>query len=219
MPAKRRRTTRDARRRQLGQNFLADPSEIDRLIRSAEIEPGELIVEIGAGTGALTLPLAAVGARVLAIERDPTWVTQLHRGIEGAGAETRIEVVEADFRKVPLPSEAFRVISNPPFGLTTALLSHLLDHPEHGPWRADLLLQQEVARKRSASPPTTLRSAAWAPWWEFSLGPSVSRAAFRPVPGVDTAVLVVRRRDPGVLPDWLAPRMRELLRHGWRPPA
>jgi 23S rRNA (adenine-N6)-dimethyltransferase len=103
--------------------------------------------------------------------------------------------------------------------LTTALFARLFDNPAAGPLRADLLIQYEVARKRAATPPTTLRSASWAPWWTFQLGPVVPRTAFRPVPRVDAALLVVRRRYPPVLPEWLAPQLRELLRPAWNPPS
>lgn len=214
-----RRTDRDARRRTLGQNFLEDPAEVDRLIAAAEIDADELIVEIGAGRGSMTLPLARTGARVIAIERDPDWVARLHDSLIGAGMRARVEVVEADFRSVSLPTEPYRVVSNPPFGLTTALFAHLFDHPARGPRRADLLVQREVARKRTKSPPTTLRSAAWSPWWTFRMGPTVGRGAFRPVPRVDAAVVVAEKRDPPVLPHWLAPELRELLRPGWDPPS
>lgn len=139
--------------------------------------------------------------------------------MRAAVRDGRVRIVEADFRNVTLPGEPYRVVSSPPFGLTTAVLSHLFDRPSRGPWRADLLLQFEVAHKRSTAPPITLRSAAWAPWWEFRLGPEVSRTAFRPIPKVDAAVLIAERRDPAILPDWLAPGLRELLRPGWDPPA
>ena len=114
--------------------------------------------------------------------------------------------------------DPYRVVANPPFGLTTALFEKLFDTPAEGPRRADVLIQLDVARKRSVVPPASLRSAAWAPWWTFELGPTVPRTAFRPVPRVDAAVLTARRRDPAVLPEWLSPRLRELLRPGWEPP-
>lgn len=218
MSAKRRRTSRDARRRSLGQNFLVDRDEVSRLVDAAGARPGELIVEVGAGTGALTLPLARAGARVIAIEPDPAWVRRLRERASEEGLVGQIEIVREDFREIEWPSETYRVVSSPPFGLTTALFASLFDHPAKGPLRADLVIQFEVARKRAAAPPTTLRSAAWAPWWTFHLGPRVPRAAFRPVPRVDAALLTVRRRDPAVLPEWLAPQLRELLRPGWDPP-
>lgn len=175
------------------------------------------MVEIGAGRGALTVTLADRGARVVAIERDPVWAGKLRARVRSQRAPGRVEVVEADFRDVPLPEERYRVISSPPFGLTTALLSYLLDRPDLGPWRADLLVQREAAYKRAESPPSTLRSAAWAPWWEFGLGPEVDRRAFRPVPAVDATILIAERREQPVLPTRLAPNIRDLLRPGWDP--
>lgn len=215
MSAKRRRTPRDARRRSHGQNFLVDRNEISRLIDAVDARSNELIVEVGAGTGALTLLLAQAGARVIAIEPDHAWARRLHERVSEAGFVDEIEIVRQDFREIEWPSETYRVVSNPPFGLTTALFSSLFDNPAEGPSRADLVIQLEVARKRAAVPPTTLRSAAWAPWWTFQLGPVVPRSAFRPVPRVDAALLTARRRDDAVLPEWLAPQLRELLRPGW----
>lgn len=216
MAAKRRRTPRDTRRRELGQNFLADRREIHRIIEAVQVKPGELVVEIGAGRGALTIPLARTGTRVIALEVDPVWAARLRERVIGLDLE--VEVHHEDLRSMRFPAEPYRVISNPPFGLTTSLCDKLFDDPANGPWRADLLLQYEVARKRATTPPTSLRSAAWAPWWEFELGHTVRAKAFRPVPSVDAALLSVRRRDPAVLPTWLAPQLRDLLRSGWHPP-
>lgn len=167
----------------------------------------------------MTLPLARAGARVTAIEQDPDWAERLRGRLTGAALQSQVEVVEADFRSVTLPTEPYRVVSNPPFGLTTAVFAHLFDDPARGPRRADLLVQLEVAHKRTTSPPSTLRSAAWAPWWTFRMGPTVSRRAFRPVPRVDTGVVIAERREQAVLPDWMAPLLRELLRPGWNPPS
>ena len=219
MSAGRRRTPRDARRRSFGQNSLADQRAVRQLIDSIELAPTDPVLEIGPGRGALTLPLAEAGARVRAIERDPVWADRLRQRVGAAGLNAQVEIVAADFRAVRLPVTRYRVIANPSFSLTTALLAHLLDDPSRGPWRTDILVQREVAEKRSKEPPTTLRSAAWSPWWTFDIGVTVPRTAFRPVPKVDAALLTIRRRDADVLPDWLAPRLRELLRPGWHPPA
>lgn len=214
-----RRAHRDARRRSLGQNFLTDPSVVERLVDGASIDPGELVIDLGAGGGALTIALARAGARVRAVEIDPVWVRRLSGRVKEQGLADRVEVVRGDIRRTPLPDEPYRVVASPPFGLTTAVLSRLLDEPAVGPWRADLLIQREVTAKRTAQPPTSLRTAAWAPWWTFEMGMEVARSAFRPVPSVDAAVLVARRRPMPVLPDWLAFDFRELLRPGWDPPA
>jgi 23S rRNA (adenine-N6)-dimethyltransferase len=208
---------RDARRRTLGQNFLADPRAVARFIAAASISPGDLVVEPGAGRGALTIPLANAGADVIAFEKDTVWAKQLSANVAASGLEDRVRVFATDFMTSDLPATRYRIVANPSFGSTTALLDRLLDNPGDGPWRADLVVQREVAVKRSAIPATTLRSAAWAPWWEFELGPTIARTAFRPIPSVDAAVLSIRRRNPPLLPERLAPKMRSILRRAWNP--
>ena len=84
------------------------------------------------------------------------------------------------------------VVSNVPFGITTALLRRLLE--QRGWVSAVLLVQWEVARKRAAVGGTTLLTASWWPWFEFELAGRVPAAAFRPRPAVDGGLLVVRRR-------------------------
>jgi 23S rRNA (adenine-N6)-dimethyltransferase len=188
----------------------------------AGIAAGARVLDVGCGCGSTTLELARVvgaGGRVVAVERDPVWADRLRAAAERAGVADRVEVVEADFRQLDRPRERYRVVANPPYNLTTALLAWLLDEPERGPWRADLVIQLEVARKHAAQPPVALRTAAWAPWWLFEHRLTIDRNAFRPVPAVDSALLTVHRRDPPVLPPWIATELRDLLRAGWSPPA
>lgn len=215
MAAPRRRSPRDRRRRSHGQNLLVDHRVVERLLARLDLRDDELIVDVGAGRGALTIPLARAGARVLAIERDRHMVADLQERLEGSGVAGRVQIRRGDLRQMPWPREPYRVVASPPYALTTALLARLLDDPRTGPDRADLLLQWEVARKRAASPPVTLRSAAWAPWWQLELGERVARQAFRPVPATDSGWLTVTRRDPPILPDHLAPRFREALEPHW----
>lgn len=212
---RRRRSAADRRRRTHGQNLLAEASVVDRALARLDLAAGALVVEVGPGRGALTLPLARAGARVIAIERDRNFVAQLQRRIESEGLTDRVQLRRADLRDAPLPREPYRVVANPPFGLTTALLARLLDDPHRGPYRADLLLQYEVARKHATEPPKALRTAAWAPWWHFRMGERVPRTAFRPIPRVDAAWLTIERRHPPILPETLAPHFADLLRSRW----
>ncbi|HSM65022.1 MAG TPA: rRNA adenine N-6-methyltransferase family protein [Ilumatobacteraceae bacterium] len=210
-----RRTARDLRRRRLGQNFLADDAVIARFLAGVDLRGAEVVVDLGAGAGALTRPLAALarslGVEVWAVEADPHWADGLERSVSGLG----VRVIRADLRSLRLPAVPYVAVGNLPFGRTTDVLARLLDRPERGPLRAELIVQRDVARKHATSPPTTLRTAAWAPWWEFHLGAAIDRRSFRPVPGVDAAALGVRRREPPVLPATLAPRFRETLRAAW----
>jgi 23S rRNA (adenine-N6)-dimethyltransferase len=208
------RGERDQRRRSLGQNFLVDRDAIRRVVDHIKIEPAELVVDIGAGTGALAMPCADGGARVIAIERDPVWAEHLQAAAAARG-DGLIAVVAADVRTHSLPDEPFRVVASPPFSISSEILGLLLDHPDRGPYRCDLVLQLDFVRKRAAAPPGDLRTAAWAPWWRFEMGPRLSRKAFRPAPSVDAAVLTVHRRTRSVLPEWMAPTFIDTLRPTW----
>jgi 23S rRNA (adenine-N6)-dimethyltransferase len=210
---RRRRTSRDQRRRTHQQNFLTDRAIVERLV--ADVVPGDLVVDLGAGNGALTLPAVAAGADVLAIERDPAWSARLRERARAAGLHTRVRVVCGDLLTASLPTGAWRVIASPPYGLTTTLLHRLLDDPTRAPERLDLILQWEVARKFAAQPPTTLLATTWAPWWQMTLVQRVPRTAFRPVPRVDSGWLRIRRRTPDVLATHLAPAWEAFLRDRW----
>jgi 23S rRNA (adenine-N6)-dimethyltransferase len=185
------------------------------VVAEAAFEDGDLVVEIGAGRGALTFALARRGLRVIALERDPVWAEHLRREAVRRGAD-EVSVVCCDARRYRLPRRSFRAVGSLPFGATTALLRHLLDDPGSGLERADLIVQWEVARKRAAMPPTSMLSTSWAPWWAFTAGRRIPAAAFRPVPAVDAAVLRVARRTPPLLPGHLAPAYGEFVRRHWR---
>jgi 23S rRNA (adenine-N6)-dimethyltransferase len=208
-----RHTARDQRRRTYHQNFLVETALVRRLV--ADVEPGELVVDLGAGTGALTLAAAAAGARVLAVELDPVWSQQLRHRVHEAGLDDRVRVLHRDLRDVVWPSGRWRVLASPPFNLTTTLLHRLLDDPGRGPATADLVLQWEVARKFAAHPPTTLLSSSWAPWWQTTLVQRIPRTSFRPIPQVDGGWLRITRRSPDILPPDLAPAWEAFLRQTW----
>lgn len=102
------------------------------------------------------------------------------------------------------------VIANVPFSLTTPLLRGLL---QQNHWHtAVLLLQWEVARKRAGVGGTTMLTASWWPWYEFSLGSRVPAAAFSPVPTVDGGILIIRRRAVPLVPSELRKDYQDLVR-------
>lgn len=208
-----RRTARDERRRCLGQNFLR-PELADRLVGDADLRPGELVVEIGAGGGTLTMALARRDVEVIAVEVDPVWADRLDARAARV-APGRVSVVRADFGLVPLPAQPFRVVGCLPFGATTGILRRLLDDPLTPLSRADVIVQWEVARKRAMVPPVTLLSTAWAPWWELRQGPRIPASQFRPVPRVNGGVLVITRRDPPLLPPAMAGQYAAFVRSRW----
>ena len=202
------RTGRDWRRRRLGQNFL-DPATADQIVDEARLVAGELVLEVGAGAGALTHALARRPVRVIAIEPDPVWARRLGERLRG------VHVVRQDFLATSFPREPFRIIGSLPFGRTTDILRYLLDDPSSQLRRADVIVQWEVALKRVASPPTTLLSTGWAPWWEMRLARRIPASKFRPIPRVDAGLVTITRRDPPLLPVTMARSYAAFVQREW----
>jgi SAM-dependent methyltransferase len=93
-----------------------------RVVDAARVVPGELVLDVGAGLGALTAPLVRAGAQVVAVELHPGRAEKLRRRF----ADEPVTVVRADAADLRLPSRPFRVVSSPPYGISTALLKRLL---------------------------------------------------------------------------------------------
>lgn len=196
----RRRVT--APRSALGQHFVRSDGIAADLVRSVGIAREDLVVEIGAGGGRLTHALAHRARRVIAIEIDGPLVHRLRRVF--AGVEN-VEVVGGDALTVRLPDEPFRAFGNVPFAITTAILRRLLDDPGTALRRADLIVQEAVALKRSRDHPSNARSVAWAPWWDVRLVERLPRDTFQPPPATNAAMLSMTRRPV----PWLPPEHRD----------
>jgi 23S rRNA (adenine-N6)-dimethyltransferase len=172
-----------------GWHRLAD-DWAERVVAAASVRPGELVLDIGAGHGALTGPLVRAGARVIAVELHPGRAEALRRrfgdvnGTAGNGNLGSITVVQADAAMLRLPRRPFRVVASPPYGITADLLGLLLA-PGSQLVAADLVLQRAAVRKYAAHKVRGCR---------LTQGLAVPRRAFTPPPRVDSAVLVIRRQ-------------------------
>ncbi|MBB6171737.1 23S rRNA (adenine-N6)-dimethyltransferase [Nocardiopsis mwathae] len=190
MPAN---ATHHGGRHELGQNFLADRTVIATFTDLVARTTGP-IVEIGAGDGALTLPISRSGRPLTAVEIDPRRARRLQRR-----ASANVTVVNDDILRFRLPRHPHAVVGNVPFHLTTALLRRLLaaDNWQH----AVLLVQWEVARRRAGVGGASMLTAAWWPWYSFDLHSRVPARAFRPMPAVDGGLLTITRRDRALVAD------------------
>jgi 23S rRNA (adenine-N6)-dimethyltransferase len=190
-----------------GRHFLRSSALAAEIVRAVGIEPGELVLDIGAGAGALTGALVRAGAETVAIELDPELAARLRPRFA--------HVVEGDALRVPLPREPFRVVANLPFAIGTAMLRRLL-RPETALLSADVIVDWRLAEKRAAVWPSTRLGVEWSAWFRLEVVRRLPRCCFAPPPSVDAAVLRASRRDDPLVAVGEAARYRRFLDRGFR---
>lgn len=159
----------------------------ERLVDRSGVGPGDLVIDIGAGEGAITRHLVAAGARVLAVELHPGRASGLRRQY----ATASVRVLEVDASDLWLPGRPFRVVANPPFAITTAVLRRLLS-PRSRLQRADLVVPRYAAARWSSG--RAPDSARWSAHFTVETIGYLPRRAFVPAPPEPAVVLRLQRR-------------------------
>lgn len=178
-------------------------------MRASAVGTGDLVLDLGAGYGALTAPLARTGARVIAIERDPRLAERLRRRFADVPL---VAVVEADLRRIPLPRRPFYVVASPPFALTTVLLRRLLGDRRVRLAGAELILQWEAVRWLTSQRPRDAELRGWLNRYDLRFVRRVAAVSFSPPPGADAAHLEIRPARPELAERFRSPADRSRYR-------
>lgn len=206
-------------RKSLGQSFLVDPNVAEKMCRIARVSEGDCVVEVGPGTGSLTSALAASGAHVVAVEKDPRLVRICRMTVPRA-LVVCADALEDDVLEVARgmvasragdtemgnhrsilesfeSSKTWKLVSNLPYSVGTALFLRLLiDYPKIS--SGAVMLQLEVAERLCATPAS--RAASQATLYllyeaEARIAARVPRQVFYPRPRVDSAIVEFKRRS------------------------
>ena len=204
----------------LGQNFLHDGNQMRRIVEAAALEPGELVLEVGAGTGALSEYLLDAGARLVAIEMDGDLEPILRQRLASYGDRATlviddvltgkhqinprvIEPIQSAIYDLQSAMSTFKLVANLPYNVASPLIANLVcDYPQMS--LAVVMIQREVAERLTASPGVkaygplgVLVQAMYHVEKIATLGPS----CFWPPPKVESQVVRLRRRDAPLTDD------------------
>ncbi|MBS3921334.1 MAG: ribosomal RNA small subunit methyltransferase A [Deltaproteobacteria bacterium] len=194
-------------KKRLGQHFLVDRNIIDKVIRTAEVNKEDVILEVGPGLGEMTLGLARQAKRVIAVEIDSRLAEILKKKMS---AVSNVEIIQKDIFKIDFDALShhvkapLKVVANLPYQISTPLLFRFIESRRYFS-NLTLMLQREVV-ERMIAPAGVKEYGALSIFVQMVSHPSIhffiSPSAFFPRPKVESAVVhLVWREEPWIEPD------------------
>lgn len=183
-----------------GQNFVIDPNTVRRIVRAADVDSSDVVLEVGPGLGSLTLGLLETGSQVVAVEIDPVLALRLPKTVEEFAPEVgpRFVVEHVDALKVTdLPVEPTALVANLPYNVAVPVVLHLLaTFPSLR--RILVMVQREVADRLCAEPGSRTYGvpSVKARWYgDVHYAGDIGRNVFWPAPNVDSGLVAIDRRE------------------------
>ncbi|KAI1421544.1 dimethyladenosine transferase-like protein [Xylaria sp. FL1777] len=181
----------------LGQHILKNPGIAQTIVDKAQLKPTDVVLEVGPGTGNLTVQILNQARKVIAVEMDPRMAAEVTKRVQGKPEHKRLEVILGDVIKQDMTDLNFDVvISNTPYQISSPLVFRLLKLPKP-PRTCILMFQREFAMRLTARPGDSLycRLSVNAQFWK------VGRANFRPPPQVDSSVVRIEPKTGSERPN------------------
>lgn len=203
-------------RKGLGQNFLTDPSVLEKVVLAASVTPTDHVLEIGPGLGSLTRHLARAAKSVTAVEIDQNLIPILQQVVS---REPNVQVIQADILALDpaeiMQGKPYIVVANIPYYITSAILRHLLES-DHRPQRLTLTVQREVAERICAGPgDLSLLALSVQVYGTPRPVLRIPAGAFYPPPNVDSATLRIDLHPQPMIPQGQLDAFFQLIKAGF----
>jgi len=187
----------------LGQNFVIDGNTCRKIVRLADINDTDIVLEIGPGLGSLTIALLPVAREVIAVEIDRRLAGQLAETMQNKipNYATKLQIINEDAQLInALPQLPTALVANLPYNISVPVILHFLEKfPSIN--KGLVMVQAEVAQRLAAKPGNKIYGtpSVKAKWWaDMSIAGTVSREVFWPVPNVDSLLVAFKRGEsPG----------------------
>lgn len=180
-------------RKKHGQNFFISKPTISRIIELCDFDPGETVLEIGPGLGALTMNIASKVKKLVAIELNPSFTSYLEKKMNELSI-SNTEIITGDALKLQFPGQINKIISAMPYAISAPLVFKILEYMGKNKTKAFLVSQREFARKIVAMPGTkdysriSINTSLFA---TVKILMEISRNNFYPIPKVDSSFMVL----------------------------
>lgn len=178
----------------LGQHFITDRKIIYDMVKYANINKADTVLEIGAGKGAITTVLSKRSGKVLAVEYDKQLVELLK---QKTAKDSNTKIIHQDILRMRLPKEPFIVVSNIPYAITTPIMKLLLNNPLSSFQRGVIVMEYGAAKRFTSTFVKNDYVLVWKMWYDFEYVRKVARESFSPRPRVDSAMVkITRKKEP-----------------------
>lgn len=180
-----------------GQHLMHNKKLINEIVDQAEVSTHDLVLDLGAGKGALTSVLSQKAGKVLAVEYDGKFVEILK---ERFGHHPNTTIIHKDILKIHLPKNPFMVVSNIPYSITTPIMKMLLNKPSSGFQKGVIVMEKGSAKRFTSNYVKDAYVISWRMWFDIRYVKDISRKNFSPPPRVDSAMIIINRKTKPIVP-------------------